>query len=93
MVNKQKSTIFFIANATEDMKSTVHTGTKIPTETLVEKYLGLPMALGRSRDDQLDHATIRKFVSGWAPKLLNSVRREVLIKAICQAIPTSMTGK
>jgi hypothetical protein len=51
------------------------------------------MALGRSTDDQFDRATIRKFVSGWAPKLLNSAGRKVLIKAICQAIPTSMTAK
>jgi hypothetical protein len=90
LVNKQKSAVFFSANADDNMKLAVHQGTAIPTEALVEKYLGLPTALGRSTDDQFEHivATIKKLVSGWAPKLLNSAGREVLIKAICQAIPT-----
>jgi hypothetical protein len=90
MVNKQKSAIFFSANANDGMKLAVHQGTDIPTEALVEKYLGLPTALGRSTDDQFEHivATIKKLVAGWAPRLLNSAGREVLIKAICQAIPT-----
>jgi hypothetical protein len=84
------SAIFFGGNVDEDMKQVVHQGTDIPIEALVEKYLGLPTALGRSSNDQFDHivATIKKLVNGWAPKLLNSAGREVLIKSICQAIPT-----
>ena len=56
----------------------------------MEKYLGLPTSVGRSGDDQFEYivASIKKLVAGWAPKLLNSAGREVLIKAICQAIPT-----
>ena len=43
-----------------------------------------------SSEDQFDHivTSIRKLVTGWAPKLMNSAAREVLIKSICQAIPT-----
>ena len=90
MVNKHKSAIFFSANVDDAMKVEVHQGTEIPTEALVEKYLGLPTAIGRSSDDQFEHivASIKKLVNGWAPKLLNSAGREVLIKSICQAIPT-----
>jgi hypothetical protein len=90
MVNKQKSAIFFSANSVEDMKLVVHQETEIPTEALVEKYLGLPTALGRSTDDQFEHivTSVQKLVAGWAPRLLNSAGREVLIKSICQAIPT-----
>ena len=82
--------LFFIANADNAMKVEVHQGTEIPTEALVEKYLGLPTAIGRSSDDQFEHivASIKKLVNGWAPKLLNSAGREVLIKSICQAILT-----
>jgi hypothetical protein len=52
------------------LKLAVHQGTEIPTEALVEKYLGLPTALGRSTDEQFEHivATIKKLVAGWAPK-------------------------
>jgi hypothetical protein len=90
MVNTNKSAIFFSANTEYDMKQTFHQGTEISTEALIEKYSGLPTALGRSTDDQLDHivATIKKLVAGWTPRLLNSAGREVTIKAICQAIPT-----
>ncbi|KAK1684139.1 hypothetical protein QYE76_044987 [Lolium multiflorum] len=65
LVNKQKSAVFFSANADDNMKLAVHQGTAIPTEALVEKYLGLPTALGRSTDDQFEHivATIKKLVS------------------------------
>ena len=90
MVNKHKSVIFFSANADADMKAQVHQGTDIPTETLVEKYLGLPTSLEKSTDEQFEHivATLKKLVNGWALKLLNSAGREILIKSICQAIPT-----
>jgi hypothetical protein len=90
MVNTNKSAIFFSANTEYDMKQTFHQGTEISTEALIEKYSGLPTALGRSTDDQLDHivATIKKLLAGWTPRLLNSAGREVTIKAICQAIPT-----
>lgn len=52
--------------------------------------MGLPMAQVRLTEDRFDHiaTSIRKLVNGWAPKLMNSATREVLIKAICQAIPT-----
>ena len=48
LVNKSKSAIFFSSNCTADVKHEVHTAADISTEALVEKYLGLPTALGRS---------------------------------------------
>ncbi len=71
------------------MKSEVHTASNIALEALGEKYLGLPTALGRSSDAQFEYimTRIKKFVNGWAPKLLSFPGREVLIKSICQAIP------
>jgi hypothetical protein len=54
--------------------------TEINSEALVEKYLGLPTALGKSTDSEL--------ARGWTPKTMSSSAREVLIKAICHAIPT-----
>jgi hypothetical protein len=56
------------------MKVAVHQGTKIFIEALSKKYLRLPTALVRSTDDPFDHitSTIKKLVSWWAPKLLNS---------------------
>lgn len=72
------------------MKQEVHMAAAISNEALVEKYLGLPTALGRSTDAQFEGilTKIKRLVNGWVPQHLNSAGREVLIKAICQAIPT-----
>ena len=90
LINKEKSAIFFSANNSGEEKAIFHERMDVHTEALTEKYLGLPTALGRSSEDQFDHivTSIRKLVTGWAPKLMNSAAREVLIKSICQAIPT-----
>jgi hypothetical protein len=89
LVNKNKSAIFFSGNCSDDQKIVVHAASGISTEAKIEKYLGLPTALGRSTDDEFEHiiTRIRKLVKGWSPKTLSSAARETLVKAICQAIP------
>ena len=45
----------FSANCMAEMKQKVHELSGIEVEALVEKYLGLPTALGRSIDNQFEH--------------------------------------
>ena len=94
MVNKAKSAIFFSVNCTEEMKVATHNSSGIEVEALIEKYLGLSTAISRSSESQSEHIVtqIRKLVNGWAPKLMSSAAQEVLIKSICQAIPTYSMG-
>ena len=49
-----------------------------------KKYLGLPMACGKSKVDTFKevHDQINKRVMGWKEKLFSKARREVLIKTI-----------
>jgi hypothetical protein len=90
MVNKNKSAILFSRNCEDDMKTIVHAALGISSEAKIEKYLGLPTALGRSTDEEFEHilTRIRKLARGWTPKTLSTAARETLVKAICQAIPT-----
>jgi hypothetical protein len=66
LVNKAKSAIFFSGNCNDEMKHEVFEATGIPTEALVEKYLGLPTALGRSTEEEFEHIVtrIKKLING-----------------------------
>ena len=55
-----------------------------------EEYLRLPAMVGRNKKASFDHLKQRvwKKLQGWEGKLLSQAGREVLIKAVIQAIPT-----
>ncbi|KAH0974907.1 hypothetical protein GBA52_016806 [Prunus armeniaca] len=54
------------------------------------KYLGLPTMWGRSKREAMNYVkeTMMGKVEGWKQKLLTQADREILIKAVAQAIPT-----
>ena len=62
----------------------------VPSIQQYEKYLGLPSLIGKEKItcfSQIKEQVWSK-VKGWKEKLLSQVGREVLIKAVVQAIPT-----
>jgi hypothetical protein len=66
----------------------------INNETSNERYLGLPVYVGRSRTNVFSYLKERIWqrVQGWKEKLLSKAGKEVLIKAVAQAIPVFAMG-
>jgi len=87
LINKDKS-------AATIRKQEVMQELRITKETMNERYLGLPVHVGRSRSLVFAYLKDRiwKRIQGWKEKLLSRAGKEVLIKAVAQAIPTFCHG-
>jgi hypothetical protein len=84
-----KSSIFFSPNTNVDQKVKICNILNINTEALSDKYLGLPALVGADRSDCFMHFVERilQRIKGWKEKLLSIGGKEILLKAIAQAIP------
>lgn len=62
----------------------------IPSTPELESYLGLPVRIGRRKTLVFSNITcrIRKQLLAWRAKMFSAGGREILIKAVAQAIPT-----
>jgi hypothetical protein len=60
----------------------------INTEALSDKYLGLPTIVRADRSDSFEHLIERIIlrINGWKEKLLSIAGKEILLKAVAQAI-------
>ncbi|XP_030969612.1 uncharacterized protein LOC115989874 [Quercus lobata] len=89
-INTEKSSIFFSPNTSQERKDEIVSILGPMNDLRHAKYLGLPSIIGRSKKQIF--AEIRekvgKKLAGWKGKLLSMGGKEILIKAVAQAIPS-----
>ena len=89
-VNGSKTAIFFSHNTTQASRDIILYLFGTTTTTQFEKYLGLPPVIGRAKkrvfNDLKD--SVGRRLQGWKEKLLSQAGKEILIKAVIQAMPT-----
>ena len=82
-INQNKTTIFFSKLTSEETREHIKQALGVSEIKQYEKYLGLPSFVGRRKKASFNF--IKEKV--WR-KLLSQAEREILIKAVVQAIPT-----
>ncbi|XP_042951227.1 uncharacterized protein LOC122283931 [Carya illinoinensis] len=89
-LNRQKTTIFFSSNTPMAVRRQIQEVAGVAVCGNFEKYLGLPSIVGRSRYNAFKHLKERVWlkVNNWKNKFLSQAGKEVLLKAVVQAIPT-----
>jgi hypothetical protein len=87
-INKEKSSVMFSKNAKNTDKQQMMAALDIQVEARNEKYLGLPVYMGKSKEKTFAYLKDRvwKRVQGWKEKLLSKAGKEIFIKAMAQAI-------
>jgi hypothetical protein len=80
----------FSRNTSNAKRKEVLEELKISAEARTEKYLGLPVYVGRSRTKTFEYIKDRvwKRIQGWKERMLLKAGKDILIKACAQAIPT-----
>jgi hypothetical protein len=88
-LSESKSSIYFSPNTIVEERAEVCQILNIMTESLNDKYLGLPAMVGIDKSECFRHLVDRVLarISGWKERLLSLGGKEILIKAIAQAIP------
>jgi hypothetical protein len=89
LVSLAKSSTFFSPNTHVLVRSDICEILHIDTEALSDKYLGLPAIIGADRSDCFLHFVERiiQRINGWKEKMLSIGGKEILLKAVAQAIP------
>ncbi|XP_027166934.1 uncharacterized protein LOC113766966 [Coffea eugenioides] len=89
MVNFEKSAVYFSRNTPSHVREEVCHELGNMREAGSGRYLGLPMAIGRSKNQVFRYikSSVRNKMKGWKNKILSSAGKEVMIKAVIQAMP------
>ena len=89
-INHEKSAIMFSKNCGTQSKDEVKATLGIASEAYNEKYLGLPMYIGRYKKKAFAYIkdSIWTRMQGCNERTLSRQGKEILVKGVAQAIPT-----
>ncbi|CAM8940407.1 unnamed protein product [Rhodiola kirilowii] len=88
-VNFEKSEISFSKNTPADVRRSIGGIFRVPQVSSHSKYLGLPLIIGQRKTEAFRGIVekVWKRVNDWKGKLLSAAGKEILIKAVLQALP------
>lgn len=83
-INRGKTTLFFSKAIAEETKEEIINFLGVLEIKEYEKYLGLPVVVGRKKKASLNYIKERVWnkLQGWKERLLSQAGRVVLLKAI-----------
>ncbi|XP_012853180.1 PREDICTED: uncharacterized protein LOC105972749 [Erythranthe guttata] len=86
----RRSTMTFCPSTSPISKSNIHAILGFQIVEKFDKYLGLPVSMGRTRKAIFSFLRDRVWsrIKGWDSKQLSKAGKEILIKAVLQAIPS-----
>uniref|UniRef100_A0A7N2LFH0 Reverse transcriptase n=1 Tax=Quercus lobata TaxID=97700 RepID=A0A7N2LFH0_QUELO len=93
-INSDKTTLFFGKSMSKSTKNSIKDLLGVQEIKQHEKYLGLPVVVGKNRRASLNYIKdkVCRKLQGWKENLLSQAGNEVLLKAVVQAIPTIAIG-
>jgi hypothetical protein len=88
-LNKSKTSVFFSRNTHADSRAYILSLAGVSSTQRYEKYLGLPALIGRSKVSVFSDIKGRIWdrICGWKEKFLSQAGKEIMLKAVIQAIP------
>ncbi|XP_042964588.1 uncharacterized protein LOC122298800 [Carya illinoinensis] len=94
VINKDKTSIFFSSNTLTEIQNNILNISGVKASGSFEKYLGLPTVLGKSKGAAFHSLIDRTWqrITNWKTKFLSAAGKELLMKAVLQAIPTYTMG-
>ena len=84
-LNRAKTSLFFSSNTLKEVQKEIQSRFEAQVINQHEKYLGLPLLVGKNKKNSFKEIKVK--LAGWKEKLLLKAGKEILIKAVIQAIP------